>query len=86
MTQAVEHVGGLLQIFNSGYPIANLTVGSAGAGYLQLADPSGNPMVEAGTLPEGVGTVRAGPTYQCLKATPSGPISLVPNCIMGGKK
>ena len=86
MTQAIEHVGGLLQISNSGNPVANLTVGGQGGGYLQLTDPSGNPTVEAGTLPDGNGTVRAGPTYQCLPVTLSGPISFVPNCIMGNRK
>ena len=86
MTQAVEHVGGLLQISNSGNVVANLTVGGQGAGYLQLTDASGNPTVEAGTLPDGNGTVRAGPTYQCLPVTLSGPISFVPNCIMGGAR
>ena len=84
MTQAIEHVGGLLQISNSGTVVANLTVGGQGAGYLQLANPSGTPTVEAGTLPDGNGTVRAGPTYQCLPVTLSGPISFVPDCIMGG--
>jgi hypothetical protein len=86
MTQAIEHVGGLLQISNSGNVVANLTVGGQGAGYLQLADPSGTPTVEAGTLADGNGTVRAGPTYQCLPVTLSGPISFVPNCIMGGTR
>jgi hypothetical protein len=55
MTQATDRVGGLLQISNTSTPVANLTVGSAGAGYLQLADPSGGPTVEAGTLPNGNG-------------------------------
>ncbi len=86
LTQAADRVGGLVQISNEKTSVANLTVGGAGAGYLQLADATGNPTVEAGTLPDGNGTVRAGPTYQCLKATLSGPISTVPNCIMGGGK
>ena len=86
LTQKPETGGGLLQISNTGYPVANLTVGGQGAGYLQLTDPSGNPTVEAGTLSDGLGTVRAGPTYQCLPVTLSGPISFVPNCIMGNRK
>ncbi len=86
MTQKVEGVGGLLQIYNSGTSVASLTVGGQGAGYLQLSDASGNPTVEGGTLPDGNGTVRAGPTYQCLPVTLSGPISFVPDCIMGGRK
>ena len=86
LTQNVERAGGLLQIYNSGASVANLTVGSAGAGYLQLSDASGNPTVEAGTLTDGNGTVRAGPNYQCLPVTLSGPISFVPNCIMGGAR
>jgi hypothetical protein len=87
LTQAADRAGGLVQIYNEKTSVANLTIGGAGAGYLQLADASGTPSVEAGTLADGNGTVRAGPTYQCLKATLSGPISTVPNCIMGaGKK
>jgi hypothetical protein len=86
MTQKPEAVGGLVQIYNSGTSVANLTVGGQGAGFLQLADPSGNPTVEAGTLADGNGTVRAGPTYQCLPVTLSGPISFVPDCIMGGRR
>jgi hypothetical protein len=86
LTQALDRVGGLVQIYNSGNSVANLTVGSQGAGYLQLSDPSGNPTVEAGTLSDGNGQVRAGPRYQCLPVTLSGPISFVPNCIMGSKK
>jgi len=86
LTQKVGGVGGLVQIYNSGTSVASLTVGGEGAGYLQLSNPSGNPTVEAGTLSDGNGTVRAGPTYQCLPVTLSGPISFVPNCIMGGAK
>jgi hypothetical protein len=86
LTQAADRVGGLVQIYNEKTSVANLTVGGAGAGYLQLSDPSGTPTVEAGTLSDGNGTVRAGPTYQCLKASLSGPITTVPNCIMGGGK
>ena len=86
LTQAVDRAGGLLQIYNEKTPVANVTVGGTGAGYLQLSDASGNPTVEAGTLSDGNGTVRAGPTYQCLPVTLSGPISFVPNCIMGGQK
>jgi hypothetical protein len=86
LTQAADRVGGLVQIYNEKTSVANLTIGGAGAGYLQLSDPSGTPTVEAGTLADGNGTVRAGPTYQCLPVTMSGPISFVPNCIMGGQK
>jgi hypothetical protein len=86
LTQKVGGVGGLVQIYNSGTSVASLTVGGEGAGYLQLSNPAGSPTVEAGTLSDGNGTVRAGPTYQCLPVTLSGPISFVPNCIMGGKQ
>jgi hypothetical protein len=86
LTQHTQHAGGLLQIYNAGTSVANLTVGGTGAGYFQLSDASGTPTVEAGTLTDGNGTVRAGPQYQCLPVTLSGPISFVPNCIMGGAR
>ena len=86
LTQALEGDGGLLQISNSGRPVANLTVGTTGGGYLQLTNASGVPTVEAGTLPDGHGTVRAGPNYLCLPAAISGPISFLPDCIMGSSR
>jgi hypothetical protein len=86
LTQATEGVGGLVQIYNANTAVAHLTVSGAGAGYLQLADASGNPMVEGGTLSSGVGSVRAGPTYQCVP-TPANPfINSLPDCIMGDQK
>jgi hypothetical protein len=88
LTQATDRVGGLLQISNANASVANLTVGSQGAGYLQLADTSGNPTVEAGTLPNGKGQVRAGPLYKCLPVQAATPVLSVglPDCILGGTK
>jgi hypothetical protein len=86
LTQATDRVGGLLQISNASTTVANLTVGNQGAGYLQLADPSGSPTVEAGTLPNGKGQVRAGPLYKCIPVQAATPVLSVglPDCILGG--
>jgi hypothetical protein len=86
LTQSTERVGGLIQIYNASTSVANLTVGASNGGYLQLADASGNPTVEAGTLPGGAGVVRAGPTYRCIPSPSLPNISLLPDCIMGGEK
>jgi hypothetical protein len=88
MTQATDQVGGLVQISNASTSVANLTVGSRGAGYLQLADPSGGPTVEAGTLPNGNGQVRAGPYYKCSPVQAATPVIAIgiPDCILGGQK
>jgi hypothetical protein len=88
VTQATDQVGGLVQISNASTPVANLTVGSKGAGYLQLADPSGGPTVEAGTLPNGNGQVRAGPFYKCSPVQAATPVMSIglPDCIVGGKE
>jgi hypothetical protein len=88
LTQATDRVGGLVQISNASTPVANLTVGSQGAGYLQLTDPSGGPTVEAGTLPNGNGQVRAGPFYKCSPVQAATPVISIgiPDCIVGGKK
>jgi hypothetical protein len=66
LTQATDVVGGLVQVSSTSAPVANLTVGARSAGYLQLTDPSGVPTIEAGTLPNGNGQVRAGPFYKCF--------------------
>ena len=88
MTQATDQVAGLVQISNASTSVANLTAGSRGAGYLQLADPSGVPTVEAGTLPNGNGQVRAGPYYKCSPVQAATPVIAIgiPDCILGGQK
>jgi hypothetical protein len=88
LSQAPDRVGGLVQISNASTPVANFTVGAGGAGYFQLADPSGNPTVEAGTLPNGRGSVRAGPNYLCSPAQPATPVMSfgIPDCLVGNKK
>jgi len=48
-------------------------------GLIQLFDLGGRTMVEAGTLPDGVGVVRTGPGLRCVGY---GNIK-VPDCIMG---
>ena len=68
LTQAVDRPGGLVQISNfSGQNVSNLTVSNTG-GYFQLTNNSGVSTVEAGTLPDGRGTVRAGPMFTCRSA------------------
>jgi outer membrane murein-binding lipoprotein Lpp len=54
-----------------------------GGGAFQLRDHSGQNTVEGGTLENGHGIVRAGPTFQCA-GTFAGLIA--PDCIMGKKK
>ncbi len=88
LTQATETPGGLLQISNTAGPVANLTVGSSGGGFLQLSNPSGVPNVEAGSLPSGKGTVRAGPNYKCSPVQAATPIIAygIPDCLVGAEK
>jgi hypothetical protein len=88
LSQATDGLGGLVQVSNGTTPVANFTVGGRGGGYFQLADPSGNPTVEAGTLPNGRGTVRAGPNYLCSPAQPATPVMTfgLPDCLLGNKK
>ncbi|MCW5793684.1 MAG: hypothetical protein KIS97_05030 [Nitrospira sp.] len=84
LTEAVERPGGLLQIFNSNGPVANVTVGETGGGYFQLTNAAGLPTIEAGTLPNGKGTVRAGPGYRCATAgTPLFRGGGLPDCLVG---
>jgi hypothetical protein len=72
---------GEMRVFNDGeLPVAMLTIGSAGAGMLQLADAGGTPTVQAGTTPNGVGVVRAGP------AARAGGIGGLPGSFIMGKK
>lgn len=88
LSQSVEGTGGLLQVSSSaGVPVASFTVGKGGAGYWQLTSASGEPTVEAGTLPSGSGTVRVGPKYKCFPVQAATPVMSVGflDCIVGGK-
>lgn len=84
LTEAVERPGGLLQISNLNGPVANVTV-REGGGYLQLTNASGLPTIEAGTLPSGAGTVRAGPFFKCSPLQASTPVLTfgLPDCLVG---
>lgn len=73
--------GGAIHVFNKQTNVGNLFVGPGGAGQLQLHDPAGVNMVEAGTG-NGVGIVRAGPNIQCA-GTKMGLAN--PDCIVGRK-
>jgi hypothetical protein len=82
-----DNGGGLLQVRNSaGVGVGSLTAGGGGAGYMQLLSSSGNPTVEAGTLPSGRGTVRAGPIYKCSPVQAATPVMSIGflDCIVGG--
>lgn len=63
LTESVETIGGLLQITGSSGSVSNIL-----GGKWQLADETGRTTVEAGTLPDGRGTVRAGPAFTCRSA------------------
>jgi hypothetical protein len=85
LTEMVERPGGLLQISNLKGPVANITVTEGGGGYFQLINASGLPTVEAGTLPSGAGTVRAGPFFKCSPFQAAMPLIQygLPDCIVG---
>lgn len=84
LTEAVERPGGLLQISNSNGPVANVTVGEGGGGYFQLSNTAGTPNIEAGSLPDGRGTIRTGPLYKCAPTgTPLFRGGGLPDCLMG---
>ena len=68
-----------MQVSNQKDNVGNLFVGPGGAGQLQLHDPAGVNMVEAGTG-DGIGIVRAGPNMQCA-GTKMGLAN--PDCIVG---
>ena len=67
---------------NKAVRVAALQSGPAGGGQFWLMNPSGQSMVSAGTLPEGVGTVIVGPGYNCEVAAGL----RVPTCIKGRVK
>jgi hypothetical protein len=56
-----------------------------GGGYWQLTDPAGNPVVDAGATKNGLGLVRAGPTYLCTPpvGTAMVGVAMLPDCIRG---
>ena len=81
---SAEFQGGIVQISNTKGPVASLTIRPSGAGHFQLANAEGTPTVEAGTLQNGLGTVRAGPTYKCVPAQAGMGLG-VPDCIIGQK-
>lgn len=88
LTEAPDRPGGLLQVSGPGGPMSALTVGEDGSGYLQLISPTGATVVEAGTLPNGKGTVRVGPKFSCspVKAATPGIDVGFTDCIVGQLK
>lgn len=74
-----------LLLFNpAAVPVGRLSFGPKGGGYLQLAEPGGTPMVEAGAFADGIGRVIAGPNFKCA----GNPAALglgLPDCIKGHK-
>ena len=80
--QLVAHGGdGFLLMTPSGTEAGALAF-SGGAGALQLSNAKGQMMVEAGTVPAGIGVVRVGPNFACT-GSPL-PMGLgAPSCIMG---
>ena len=80
MAKAPESGGGAVEIYNGKIAVVNIRPGKAGGGYIQLTDAGGRSTVEAGSGPEGVGVVRAGPNFKCG----SNYLGLkVPDCIVG---
>jgi hypothetical protein len=72
--------GGAVQVLNDKFNVGNLVVGPRGGGQLQLHDPSGANMVEAGSGVNGKGIVRVGPSLQCA-GTKMGLAN--PDCLIG---
>ena len=77
--QAPGSDGGIVQISNGTVPVASLFAGEGGDGQWQLTDGAGTPVVEAGALDAGRGTVRVGPNFKCVAITMS---LRVPDCIV----
>jgi hypothetical protein len=63
-------------------PVGRLSFGPKGGGYLQLMEPGGMPMVEAGAFADGVGRVIAGPNFKC-QGNPAALGLGLPDCIKG---
>lgn len=79
-SRATMTAEGAFSIRNTqGTTVVRIGEGSAGGGALQMANSGGNAMVEAGTLPTGVGVVRAYP----LGTSAAGLIGLPGTFIMG---
>jgi hypothetical protein len=80
MAKAPDSNGGAIDVYNGNIAVAHIRSGGAGGGYIQLTDGGGQPAVEAGVSPAGVGVVRAGPNYKCG----SNYMGLkIPDCIVG---
>lgn len=70
-------------LFNSAHKdIISLTENRS-SGLIQLFDANGTTMIEAGTNPDGVGTLHAGPMYKCVPI--SGVLPVLPDCVVGHK-
>jgi len=67
------------------YATSYRSADGSGDGYLQINDASGTPMLEAGVQDNGLGTVRAGPQFECIHRL-SGGIQRLPDCIRGKKQ
>ena len=80
--KSVEGTGGILQVSNGSAVVTSITASSARNGYWQLNDASGAPKVEAGVQDNGLGSVRAGPKFECIHRV-SGVIDRLPDCIRG---
>lgn len=78
--------GGGISLTNKGGNTAvALGFGPQDGGVLEIMNPSGSKMIEAGTTNEGIGVVRAGPLYKC-GASPMAMGLGLPDCILGRKQ
>lgn len=82
--KSVERSAGILQISNGTTVINSMTADGSGDGYWQLNNSSGIPMLEAGVQDNGLGTIRAGPQFECIHKMSQG-IQRLPDCIRGKK-
>jgi hypothetical protein len=76
-------------VYNSaGGHIAAIAASRGNSGIFQLFSAGGSTSVEAGTLDDGTGTVRAGPLYRCAAAPAMPTLSAagLPDCIKGRNK
>ena len=67
---------------SSGKGIVHLLASERGAGQIHVRDVDGKLSVEMGTLPDGEGVVRLGPTFECVPTV----AMRVPLCIRGRGK
>lgn len=84
MGKSADRGAGIVQISNGRAIISSLTADGSGDGYLQINDASGTPMLEAGVQDNGLGTIRAGPQFECIHRMTQG-IQRLPDCIRGKK-